>query len=165
MNLEIRIANPNDWKRIIEIYNQAILEGAKTADTEIVTVEQRKDWLELHEQKRYPILVAEIDSHIIGWCSISPHRAGRKALEITAEISYYIDFGHRQKGIATILIQKAIEQAKENYIQNLYAILLDVNSNSIRILEKFGFEKWGYLPKVAKIKNNLFGQFIYGKNI
>ena len=111
MNLEniiIRIATPNDWQNIIDIYNQAILEGGKTADTERVTIDQRKEWLKLHEQKRYPIFVAEINSDIIGWCSISPHRPGRKALEITAEISYYIEKNYNKKGIASVLINTAI---------------------------------------------------------
>ena len=168
MNLEniiIRIATPNDWQNIIDIYNQAILEGGKTADTERVTIDQRKEWLKLHEQKRYPIFVAEINSAIIGWCSISPHRPGRKALEITAEISYYIEKNYRKKGIASMLINTAIGFSKQNGIENLYAILLEINLESIKILEKFGFEKWGFLPKVAKIKNEVFGQFIYGKNL
>jgi len=163
--IKIKIANQNDWQGVIDIYNQAILEGGKTADTEIVTVDQRKEWLIIHEQKRYPIIVAELESQIVGWCSISPHRPGRKALAITAEISYYVDVNYRKNGIATFLIEKAIEAAKQNGIKNLYAILLDINLQSIKILERFKFEKWGYLPKVAEINNKLVGQLIYGKNL
>lgn len=164
-SLSIRIANQGDWQRIIDIYNQAVLEVGKTADTKPVSVKQRKAWLKLHEQKRYPILIAESESEIVGWCSVSPHRPGRKALDITAEISYYVDKNYRQKGIASLLIEKTIENAKYNGIKNLYAILLEINTNSINILEKFDFEKWGYLPKVAQINEKLLGQFIYGKNI
>ncbi len=53
-SLTIRIANKGDWQRIIEIYNQSVLERGKTADIEPISVEQRKDWLILHEQKKIP---------------------------------------------------------------------------------------------------------------
>lgn len=163
--IKIRIANSKEWQSIIDIYNQAVLEGGKTADTEPVTIEQRADWLKLHEKKRYPLFVAESDRQVIGWCSVSPHRPGRKALEITAEISYYIDINFRNKGIALRLIKRAIKESRKNGIKNLYALLLEINSPSISILKKFNFEKWGYLPKVAEINNEYVGQLIYGKHI
>jgi L-amino acid N-acyltransferase YncA len=34
-------------------------------------------------------------------------------------------------------------------IKHLFAIVLEDNQASIRLLEKMGFEKWGYLPRVA----------------
>lgn len=163
--IKIRIANSKDWQSIIDIYNQAVSEGGKTADTEPVIIEQRKEWLKLHNQKRYPLLVAESDHKVIGWCGVSPHRPGRKALEITAEISYYIDINFRNKGIASRLIEKAIQESRQNGIKNLYALLLEINSPSICILKKFNFEQWGYLPKVAEINNEFVSQIIFGKHI
>ena len=79
-NFSIRPAKKTDWQCIIDIYNQAVLEVGKTADTESVTINERKDWLELHLNSKYPILLAELNSQIVGWCSLSPHRPGRKAL-------------------------------------------------------------------------------------
>jgi len=163
--IAIRTATQNDWESIIEIYNQAILEGEKTADTEPVSVEERKDWLSLHIDKRYPILLAELNNQIVGWCSLSPHRPGRKALEKTAEISYYIHTHYRRQRIASTLITASIETAKQNGIANLFSILLDINKHSITILEKFGFNKWGHLPKIAEINGKVCGQFIYGKQL
>jgi len=155
MKLKIRIADQNDWFRIIEIYNEAILETGKTADTEPVTVEERNDWLSLHLNTKYPILLAELDSKIVGWCSLSPHRPGRKALERTVEISYYLDSNYRSQGFGNKLINSAIATAKKNGTKNLFAILLDINTSSVVILEKFGFEKWGHLPAVAEIDGNI----------
>ena len=164
-NSIIRIALKSDWQTLIDIYNQAVIEKGKTADTEPQTVEGRLGWLEQHLNQKYPILIAEINSQIVGWCSISPHRPGRKALERTAEISYYIDREFRKKGIAIALIKSTIEKAKEREIKNLFAILLDINTPSIGLLEKMGFEKWGHLPNVAEIDGEICGQFIYGRKI
>ena len=164
-SIKIKPAVESDWQSIIDIYNQAVLEGGKTADTETQSVEERVSWLEQHLTPKFPILVAELNSKVIGWCSISPHRPGRKALEITAEISYYIDKGFRNKGIGKLLINSAIETSKKNGIKNLFAILLDINEISVKVLKGFGFEKWGHLPNVAEINGQICGQYIYGKHI
>jgi len=163
--LSFRNSTEKDWKRIIEIYNQAVDEVGKTADMEFQTVEGREHWLKQHLNSKYPILLAELDNEIIGWCSLSPHRPGRKALEKTAEISYYLDKKYRKMGIGTLLINSAIETAQSLGIKNLFAILLDINQGSVIILEKFGFKRWGHLPKVAQIDDIICGQYIYGRRI
>lgn len=158
-------ATPNDFNDIIKIYNHAVDEKFATADTEYVTLESRKVWFAQHSPESYPIYLAVQDGEIIGWCSLSPHRPGRKALRTVAEISYYIHKDHRRKGVANSLIKYTIESAKILGFKNLISILLDLNKPSIHILEKFGFEMWGHLPDVADIDGVICGQFIYGKKL
>lgn len=50
-------------------------------------------------------------------------------------------------------------------IRNLFALLLDINEGSSRILEKLGFERWGHMPGIAEIDDRECGHLIYGKNI
>jgi phosphinothricin acetyltransferase len=163
--MNIRPAAPNDYNDIIKIYNQAVDEKFATADTEYVTLESRKVWFAQHSPDTYPIYVAELDGEIIGWCSLSPHRPGRKALRSVSEISYYIHRDHRRKGLANKLIIHTIDSAKTLGFRNLIAILLDLNKVSIYILEKFRFEKWGHLPEIVQIDDITCGQYIYGKKI
>ena len=163
--MTIRDFTENDYTSIVEIYNHAVDEKFATADTEYVTVKSKMDWFSQHSKKTYPIYVAEEDGQIIGWCSLSPHRPGRKALRTVAEISYYIHKDHRKKGVANSLINFTIEKARKLGFKNLITILLDLNRPSIYILEKFDFEKWGYLPDVAEIDGTICGQFIYGRKI
>ena len=163
--MKIRIAVEKEYPAIISIYNHAVDEKFATADLEYVTVDSRKEWFAYHLPETYPLYVAEENSQIIGWCSLSPHRPGRKALRSVAEISYYIHKEHRRKGIANSLITYTIEKAKELGFKNLISILLDANKTSIYILEKFGFEKWGHLPNIADINGVVCGQYIYGKRL
>ena len=163
--MEIRIAEEKDFADIIIIYNHAVDEKFATADTEYISLESRKNWFALHSPLSYPIYVAEENNEVIGWCSLSPHRPGRKALRNVAEISYYIHKDHRRKGVASKLISYTIEEAKKLGFKNLISILLDLNKTSIYILEKFGFEKWGHLPSIAEIENIICGQFIYGRKL
>jgi phosphinothricin acetyltransferase len=161
----IRTAESKDYSEIIKIYNHAVDEKFATADTDHVTLESRKDWFAQHSADTYPIYIAEENGEVIGWCSLSPHRPGRKALRTVAEISYYINKDHRRKGVASSLINHTIESAKSLGFNNLISILLDLNKPSIYILEKFGFEKWGHLPGIADIEGVICGQFIYGKKL
>ncbi|HEY6436283.1 MAG TPA: GNAT family N-acetyltransferase [Ignavibacteriaceae bacterium] len=161
----VRIANSKDFSEIIKIYNHAVDEKFATADIEHVTLESRKDWLAQHLPETYPIYIAEENGQILGWCSLSPHRPGRKALRAVAEISYYVHKDHRRKGVVNSLINHTINSAEELGFKNLISILLDANKISIYILEKFGFERWGHLPEVAQIDGVICGQFIYGKKL
>ncbi len=161
----IRDFVPTDLIEIVKIYNHAVDEKFSTADTEYVTVESREHWFSLHSIDTYPIYIAEENGEITGWCSLSPHRPGRKALRGVAEISYYVHKNFRRRGIADKLISFTILKAKEVGFKNLISILLDVNSVSIHILEKFNFEKWGHLPGIADINGHICGQFIYGRKL
>ncbi|MCK5667030.1 MAG: N-acetyltransferase [Thiotrichaceae bacterium] len=163
--MNIRIADNNDLPQIVEIYNQAVTQRGATADLMPVSVESRQQWFNDHVPDSYPIWIAEQDSTIIGWCSVSAYRPGRMALRHTAEISYYVHQAHRRKGIGSILIQHAINQCDHLQINKLFTLLFDVNLPSVRILEKFGFVKWGYMPDVAEIDGKTCGHLIYGRAI
>jgi len=162
--MEIRLATPDDWPAIIAIYNQAVAEPFCTADTEPATLESRSDWLAQHKGGRYPLFVAEKEQ-VVGWCSLSPWRAGRKALEKTAEVSYYIDRRQRGRGVGSRLLRHALEHGPELGFSHLLAILLERNAGSIALLEKFGFARWGYLPEVADFGSQCCGQYLYGRRI
>lgn len=163
--MKIRTADSKDFGEIIKIYNHAVDEKFATADIEHITIESRNEWFNQHSPEAYPIYIAEENDQVIGWCSLSPHRPGRKALRTVAEISYYVHKDHRKKGVANKLIQHTIESAKILGFKNLISILLDLNLPSIYILEKFGFERWGHLPGIAQIDEIICGQYIYGKKL
>ncbi|NOR65111.1 MAG: GNAT family N-acetyltransferase [Candidatus Scalindua sp.] len=162
--MNIRIAELKDLKAIVEIYNQAIAAGEKTADITPVTLDGRKNWFRNHTPDKYPILVAEEES-VVGYLTISAYRPGRMALRRTAEVSFFIHFDHHRKGIASQLLQYAIDMCPSLQIKTLFAILVDSNQNSIRLLEKYGFNKWGYMPRVVEFEGIEYGHLYYGLRI
>jgi phosphinothricin acetyltransferase len=163
--MNIRIAKLEDLEVIVEIYNQAISAGEKTADITPVTTDDRKKWFEDHTPNKYPILVAEKGESIVGYLTISAYRPGRMALRYTAEVSYFIHFEHHHQGIASRLLQYAIDMCPSLQIKTLFAIVIDSNHGSISLLEKYGFEKWGHMPRVAEFGGNKVGHLYYGLRI
>ena len=161
----LRTALDKDLPEIVAIYNQAVGEQFCTGDTEPVSIEERRDWFSQHSADAYPIFIAEEAGVLLGWCSLSPYRPGRAALRTTAEISYYMDASQRGKGIGSRLVQHALAEAPALGFTHLLAVLMDVNTGSIRLLEKFGFVQWGCLPGVARFGTTFCGQFIYGREL
>ena len=47
----------------------------------------------------------------------------------------------------------------------LFAILLEKNRASTRLMEKCGFELWGRLPDVALIEGELVSHLYYGRKV
>jgi len=160
----IRKANKSDLILINDIYNQSVRKHYLTADIDLITIEDRRKWFNSHDEN-HPVYVAEVKDRIVGWISISPYRTGRRALRYTAEVSYYIDEEYQGKGIGSLLMDHAIKKSKEFGIKTLIAILLESNDASIRLLEKFSFEKWGHLPGVADFDGNEVGQYLFGRKV
>ena len=163
--MEIRLATEDDWPRIIEIYNQGVDDGYCTADTEHISLESRKDWFTTHRDQRYPLLVMIDQNKVAGWSSLSPFRPGRKALAKTVEISYYLDRDCRGMGLGKTLMKTTIDFARKIGHQHLFAILLEINNISVKLLEKYGFERWGAMPDVADFGSKRSGLLIYGRKI
>ena len=137
----LRSITPADLPRLVEIYNQAIASLTATADTTPFTVEARLDWYTAHSADEYPIYVfEEDDGQVLGWLSLSPYR-GRSALARTAQVSYYVDYAWHGKGIGSAFMQYAISECPRLGKKVMLAILLETNIPSIKLLEKFGFER------------------------
>jgi phosphinothricin acetyltransferase len=50
-------------------------------------------------------------------------------------------------------------------IKTLFAIILDDNEASVKLIEKCGYKKWGHLPGVAVFDGVEAGHLYYGKRV
>src|SRR5512134_551916 len=161
----IRLAQLDDLPAIVDIYNQSIPSQQSTGDIQPLRVEDRLIWFEEHRPDGHPIFVAEVESQVAGWCSLSAYRPGRAALRFTAEISYYLASAYHRRGIGTALVEHALAACPALQIRHLFAIVLEGNQASLKLLEKMGFEGWGYLPRVADFDGKEVGHLYYGRHL
>ena len=161
----IRRLNIDDLAAVNEIYNQAVDLKFSTAHTEPISMEERMGWFSEHDNASFPVFVWEEKGIIAGWLSFSPYRKGRQALRETAEVSYYVHNECHRRGIGSRLLDHAIKISPELRFRTLIAILLDQNTASIALLEKFGFERWGNMPGIAEIDNKKYSHLYYGLHL
>lgn len=166
MNEQItfRLATLDDLPKIVEIYNSTITSRMVTADTEPITVESRLNWFKEHDPKTRPLLIMSLNEQTVGWMSFQSFY-GRPAYQATAEISIYMDAAFRGKKIGQTAIQKAIDMSASLGITTLLGFIFAHNKPSLRLFEKFEFEKWAHLPKIAMLDGIERDLVILGKRL
>jgi phosphinothricin acetyltransferase len=146
--MEVRDAGAADLPVIVNIYNATIASRMVTADTEPVSVESRRAWFERHSPARRPLWVVLEAGRVIGWLSYSSFY-GRPAYERTCEISIYLAPEYQRRGLGSDLLRRSIEHAPAIGVSTLLGFIFAHNTPSLRLVEKHGFARWGYLPRVA----------------
>jgi len=161
---KIRDAVESDLPAIIKIYNAAIVTRVATAQLEQITLEERRGWLKEHSPDRHPFWVLEIDRRIAGWLTLKPFLP-RCAYRGTAEVSVYVDEQLRRGGVARTLLGEAIARAPSLKINAMVGLIFAHNKPSLRLFEQLGFEKWGLLPRVARLDDVERDLTIMGRHV
>ncbi|MBD2101392.1 GNAT family N-acetyltransferase [Leptolyngbya sp. FACHB-261] len=149
----IRDATEADLPAIVEIYNSAIPSCTATADLEPISVESRLAWFREHTPNHRPVWVMDTDSSIAGWLSFQSFY-GRPAYRHTAEISIYVAPEYRRQGVGRQLLKHAIVRSADLDLNALLGLVFAHNHASLKLLEGFGFQRWGYLPQVAVLRDD-----------
>jgi len=151
--LIIRKATSADLGQISEIYNDAIEKTTATFDTEPKTFKEQKAWFANHDAS-HPVLIAEQDSLVIGWASLSKW-SDRCAYHDTAEISLYIKEEYQGKGIGKKLMKAIIQEGETAGLHTIIARIADGNDISIELCKFFSFQHVGTMREVGKKFGNL----------
>jgi L-amino acid N-acyltransferase YncA len=162
--MKIRDAVETDLPAIIAIYNAAVATRMSTAQLEPVTIESRRDWLGDHTPDRHPFWVIEYDGAVAGWLTFKEF-IPRCAYHGTAEVSLYVDEKFRRRGIARKLLEEAIARAPSLEINAMVGLIFAHNQPSLKLFERLGFERWGLLPRIARLDNIERDLTIVGRHV
>lgn len=160
----IRDATAADLPAIVAIYNAAIPGRRATADTEPITVESRVTWFDAHGPDTHPLWVWDLDGAIGGWLSFQPFY-GRPAYRATAELSVYVAPSEQRRGGARGLVDRALRQSPALGLTTLLGFIFGHNEPSLTLFARFGFERWGLLPRVAVLDGSARDLVIVGRRI
>jgi L-amino acid N-acyltransferase YncA len=148
--MTIRDAAETDLPAILDIFNATIPSRMSTAVLEPVSAEERRAWFHEHSSDHHPLWVLESDGQVAGWLSIHPF-VPRCAYRETAELSVYVHDQFRRRGVARALLEEAIARSHELELSAFLGLIMSHNLPSLRLFEQLGFERWGLLPRVARL--------------
>ncbi|MGB3758968.1 MAG: N-acetyltransferase family protein [Rivularia sp. (in: cyanobacteria)] len=160
----IRHATENDLHAIVAIYNASIPNRMATADLEPVSVQSRINWFKNRSPVKHPLWVIEIGDVIAGWLSFQPFY-GRSAYHATAEVSIYIASNYQRRGLGKQLLAEAIRQSPNLGLKTLIGFIFEHNQASLKLFEKFGFQRWGHMPGIAELDGVERGLVILGLRV
>ena len=146
--IRIRTAREDDLPRLLEIYNDIIINTTAVYDYEPHTIEMRKQWWEAKKAQGFPVFVAEEDGRIVGFSSIGPFRAWA-AYKYSVENSVYVASDARGKGIGKLLIPPLLDASKSLGMHTVIAGIDATNEASIKLHKRFGFEEVAHFKQVG----------------
>ncbi len=145
--LNIRLAEPTDYKAIYNIYKPFVENTSVSFETEVPPLSEFS--LRINQiLVQYPWLVAEHDGVVIGYAYACKHRQ-RAAYRWSVETSVYIKHNHERRGIATGLYTALFEiLTLQGYKTALAGITLP-NEPSVNFHQSFGFSIVGVYDHIG----------------
>jgi phosphinothricin acetyltransferase len=67
------------------------------------------------------------------------------------QISLYVHESFRRRGLGSYLLKNAVAHAPRIRVDTLPGFIFGDNAPSLALFERFGFSRWGKLPKVASL--------------
>lgn len=143
----IRLAVPADRGAIDAIYAHYVRTSTCTFEETVEPDESRRAWFDAHGPA-HPLTVIEDQGEILGWASLSPWRS-RSAYRHSVELSVYVRPDWLHRGLGRELMADLIARAEALGHRALLGGVSADQAASLRLHERFGFEKVAHLRDVG----------------
>jgi L-amino acid N-acyltransferase len=150
----IRPARPADLSSINAIFNYYVAYSSCVWTTTPCSEAERVEWYKEHGASM-PVVVAQSGGAVVGWGALGSCRAAY-TLAGTLEDSVYVHHDFHRRGIGSRLLTELIGAARRNSLRSLLANISADQIPSIRLHEKFGFQKVAHLRQVGEKFNQRF---------
>lgn len=151
--MELRPMQAEDWHSVADIYREGIATGFATFETDIPTYEA---WDAAHMDSCR--LVVTENKKVLGWAALSPV-SSRCVYGGVAEVSVYVAFESRGKGVGKLLMEALIRESEKKGLWTIQSGIFPENKGSIELHKKVGFRFIGKRERVGKLdgewKDNL----------
>lgn len=149
--ITIRTANLDDAAALLAIYAPYVEQTAITFEYEVPSLEEFRGRI-AHTLRRYPYLVAEENSEILGYAYTGPF-GERAAYSWAVETSIYLRQDVRGKGLGKRLYQALEDVSRAQHVQSLYACIAypdaddaHLSGNSVAFHTHLGYATVGRFP-------------------
>lgn len=159
----IRRVKDEDAKRLVEIYNYYIRETEITLELKELEVHEYLD--RIHQViSFYPWLVYEEDGKILGFAYLDKFNT-RKAYATTADLSIYVDYKAKGKGIGKMLYEEIEKLGLSLGLCKIISLVTSSNRTSLLFHKAMGFSKLCLIKNAAYKHGKWVGVSFLEKNI
>jgi len=146
--IDVRVATVADAAALLKIYAPYVEKTAITFDYEVPTLEEFTEKI-VHLLKKYPVLVAETTTGILGYAYADTFK-NKKAYDWAVETTIYVDENCKKMGIGRMLYEELERMLKAQNITNLNACIAYAQEEdeyltnaSVSFHEKLGYRMVG----------------------
>jgi L-amino acid N-acyltransferase YncA len=149
--MEPRDATTIDVPAISALYNATVSTTTVAWTEEHESVATRQSWLEDHQAAGHPVLVAEVDGHVVGFAAYDDFRNTTKwpGYRFTVEHTIHVEAEHQSAGVGSLLLQALLRRAMTAGKHAMIGAIDGENAGSIRFHERHGFVQVARLPQVG----------------
>ena len=146
--LTVRSARPEDALQVSEIYNHYIQTSTITFEEEPVSAAEMAARILEIQSLSYPWLVAMAANDVLGYAYAGKWKV-RAAYKHSSEITVYVRPGQERSGVGSALYQQLLPALKAGGVRAAIGGVALPNDASVRLHEKFGFEKCAHFKEVG----------------
>lgn len=146
--MNIRLATLADAAQVAAIYNHYIATSRATFELESVSVAEMENRMRALDRGGYPFLICENDGETAGYAYGQPFKP-RAAYRHSIEVSVYIRNGSEGKGVGKMLYDQLFPEILKGDYHAIIAGISLPNEASVRLHEKYGFEKVAHFREVG----------------
>ncbi|MBB6732073.1 GNAT family N-acetyltransferase [Cohnella zeiphila] len=143
--VKTRLVSIEDWEAVKTIYEEGIMTGNATFETEAPSKEH---WYA--SRNLSCSIVGVNEDQVLGWASLSPV-SSRCVYAGVGENSIYVKQNARGKGIGNILLARLIEISEQNGFWTIQTGIFPENKASLALHVKHGFREVGRRDKIGKM--------------
>ncbi len=146
----IRASRDSDVEPMLAIYRHHIRAGveAHVPDMGTPQPDDLRDRRKNLRDRKLPHLVATRGGEIVGYAYVVMFRK-RPAYRFTVKHSIYVHHAHLGQGVGGFLMQGLIDACAVAGFRQMIGYIDGENNASLKLHERFGFNRVGHLPGVA----------------
>ena len=147
-DLIVRSAVPEDASEVSEIYNHYVKTSTITFEEEPVSASEMAARIREIQSLSYPWLVAIAATGILGYAYAGKWKV-RAAYKHSSEITVYVRAGLERSGVGSALYNHLLPALKACGVHAAIGGVALPNDASVRLHEKFGFQKCAHFTEVG----------------
>lgn len=154
--IEFRLTVPEDEAYLIKWFSDPLVRQFFPLTTKEEIAESAKRWISFYQAKSS--ITALINEVPIGIATL--YLQPYIKLRHQCEMGIFVGMGYRNKGIGSLLMNKIIEKAKNDFKIELLQLQVTDHNPAIRLYKRFGFKEYGRQTHWAKVDDRYTGRVL-----